>query len=101
VQCYAFQIRIWGDTYGGVRELWLKLMYFSGGRPNRDSPLKFGAAYRLVIFFDCGFCKDFFEDIFTSIMNWILPITSTNSTKKNHLNIEGKKSSKQSKNKLC
>jgi hypothetical protein len=54
--------------------LLLKLFEFSAGRPNRVSPLKFGASYLLVIFFDSEiFLKDFFPtDIQAIIFNPIL-----------------------------
>jgi hypothetical protein len=44
VTFYGFYIRYWGDTCGGVRVLISKALC-SRGRPNRGSPLKFGAAY--------------------------------------------------------
>ncbi len=41
----------WGDIYGKVREFVLKALYFPGGGPNWDNPLKSGPACLLVIFF--------------------------------------------------
>jgi hypothetical protein len=43
----------------------LKLLNFSGGRPNQGSPLKFEVVYPLVIFFDRGFFE-IFQRIFLS-----------------------------------
>jgi hypothetical protein len=46
---YGFWIHTWGDTYAGVCEFEVKAVWFSAGkRPNRGSPLKFGAAYTLL-----------------------------------------------------
>jgi hypothetical protein len=54
------RIRIWGDTYGGVRVLTFKALWCPGGRANRGSLLNFGAAYLVANVFDCKFLKIIF-----------------------------------------
>jgi hypothetical protein len=41
------------------RKLTSKAFLFSGGRPNRFSPLEFGAVYPLLLFFNFNFLKGF------------------------------------------
>jgi hypothetical protein len=57
MEIYGYRIRCWGDTCGGIHELAVIVIQSSGGRPNRGSALKFGAAYPLVVFF----ASEFFE----------------------------------------
>jgi hypothetical protein len=48
----GFWIRMWGDTYGGVRVLTFEAFSFHEGRLNQCSPLAFGAACPLVLVFN-------------------------------------------------
>jgi hypothetical protein len=52
---HGYRIRCWGDTCGGIHGLAVIVIQSSGGRPNRGSALKFGAAYPLVVFFASEF----------------------------------------------
>jgi hypothetical protein len=70
---------MWGDTCGGVRKFAVIVFLISGGGSNRDSSLKFEAAYRLELFFNCEyfymflrnfFCSKYFIDYFQSIANF-------------------------------
>jgi hypothetical protein len=66
---YGYRVRTWGDTCGGVRELAFITFWLPGGCPNRGSALKFGAAYPLVIFFDCEYLEIFFRSFFFLFKN--------------------------------
>jgi hypothetical protein len=52
---------MWGDTCGSVCKFPVQPFQYSGGRPNRRSPLKFRAAYSLVIFFNSEFLMLYFR----------------------------------------
>lgn len=64
MQEYGFWIHFVGVTCGGVHEFAVEAFFnFLEGCLNRGGPLKFGAAYPLVIFYSALiFLKKFFED---------------------------------------
>ncbi len=61
----VFRLVLWGDIFGGVREFGVKAFKFSWGCPNQGNPLKFGAAYPLVIF-GCECFKIFLKTFFST-----------------------------------